>query len=58
MKSLLEPKLKIEKCPGCGVNGAMMQYSPSGKRIDDGPCFICGGSGKVRVNAEVSGKTK
>lgn len=50
-------ELKIEKCRGCGGSGAMMQYSPSGKRIGYGPCIICEGSGRVRVNEKIKRET-
>jgi hypothetical protein len=46
---MVEVKLNIRECLGCGGSGAMMQYSPSGKRIGYGPCIICDGSGQVRV---------
>lgn len=50
----MEPNLKIEKCPGCGGSGAMMQYWPmTGKRKGYGPCMICDGSGRVRVSEEI-----
>lgn len=48
-KSLFEPKLDVRECPGCGVNGQMRQYLPSGEQMSDGPCMICEGGKRVRV---------